>query len=245
MRSHGQAAPTVVVCLHTTIDDRDKPRSVNLSVHCDDEMKRLNEILCVVVAIATGSSYAIDYTGGRQGWPLTIGFFPARGVTFLITVLCLMSLVILLVDTCYKRGPAAKTVLLLVLACVLFALGFAISPTKLFLTGFRQRIKTTVSPAELREIAQVCHDKLPIDRPLPGPQKWSLWNESEHRSQWNLLVESTSLGKLDPSLVIFNREDTVEISWGGALGHWGLIIRAEGKPWRGDLGEGIKTYAGP
>jgi hypothetical protein len=209
-------------------------------------MKHMNEILCAAVAIAMCLSYAIDYLGGRRGMFLSIGPLPLRAFTFLTILLCLISLFIMLVNACRKQHPAGKTLFLLAIACVIFSIGFLISPTKLFLAGFRQRIQSTVSPGELREIARVCHDELPADKPLPGPQKLSLWDESEHRSQWNRLIRSTSLGKLDPWMTVTNHSDNVVIAWGGALiGHWGLIIQTNGRLPVGDLAEGIQTFAGP
>jgi hypothetical protein len=134
----------------------------------------------------------------------------------------------------------------LALACIFFAAGFAISPAELFMAGFRQRIKSTISPRELKEIARVCHEKLPIDKTFPGPEKWSLWNETEHRSQWDSLIRSTSLVKLDPWLTILNRSDSVAIGWGGALiGHWGLVIQTDEKLRAGDFAEGIQTFIDP
>jgi hypothetical protein len=114
----------------------------------------------------------------------------------------------------------------------------------MFQIGFRHRINSTVSPAELREIARVCSDTLPLDGRLPGPEKWSLWNETEHRATWNTLVNSTSLRKLDPWMLIFNYADKVEITWGGPLGHWGIIIQKNGSV-GGDIAPGIRTFNGP
>ncbi|HWW01871.1 MAG TPA: hypothetical protein VNZ64_19380 [Candidatus Acidoferrum sp.] len=206
-------------------------------------MKHLNKILCVTTAIAAGSSYAIAYVGGRQGMPLSLGGFPAEVAPTLISLLCLASLVVMLVIALIKRRPAGKTSVLLVVAFLIFALGFALAPATVFQAGFRHKIKSTVSPDELRQIARSCHATLPPRGRLPGPRKWSLWNESEHRPQWNALVGSSSLGKLDPSLTIFNNTDMVEIAWGGALvGHWGLIIQTDGKTQTGDIAEGIKTF---
>ncbi len=174
---------------------------------------------------------------------LSIAGLPAQIVPGLISALCFVSLVVLLVIALSKHRPVGKTVFSLALALFCFLLGYVIVPAQLFQAGFRQRIVATVSPDELRQIARACHEKLPVHGRLPGPQKRSLWNESEHRSQWDLLIGTTSLGKLDPWLTIFNRVDTVEIAWGGALvGHWGLIIQTNGKMKTGDVAEGIKTF---
>src|SRR5437867_1961525 len=209
-------------------------------------MKHLHGVLCAAVAVAAGSSYAISYIGGRQGMWLSLAGFPAQVAPILISLVCLASLVVLLVVALVKRRPAGKALRSLVIALLLFASGFALAPARVFQAGFRQRIRSTVSPDELRAIARLCHEKLPPHGRLPGPGKSSLWNETEHGPQWNALVESSSLAKLDPSLTIFNNADTVSIAWGGALvGQWGLIIQADGKTETGDIAEGIRTFTSP
>jgi hypothetical protein len=209
-------------------------------------MKPINVVLCAAVAILMCISHAMGYIGGRRGMYLSIGILPAEIIPLLISLFCLMLLLILMVNTLRKRRPAGKTFVLPALGLVFFAANFAIPPAEFFMAGFCQRIKSNVSSGELREIARVCHAELPVGKPFPGPQKESLWNESEHRSKWNSLVGSTALGKLDPSLTIFNQSDSVSIAWGGALvGHWGLTIRTDGKLQPGDFAEGIQTFIGP
>ena len=206
-------------------------------------MKRWNEILCGIVVLATVSSYLMEYVAGRRGTPFSIGGLPGQVAPILISLFCLASLVLLLVIALIKRRPAAKTVSVLTLSFLIFVLSFAVVPMKVFRAGFRQRIKSTVSPDELRALARLCHEKMPLHGRLPGPEKMSLWNEQEHRPLWNVLLGATSLGKLDPSLTIFNNTDTIEIAWGGALaGHWGLIIQPDDKTEPGDVAEGIKTF---
>jgi hypothetical protein len=149
----------------------------------------------------------------------------------------------MLVIELVKRRPAGKTSILLVVAFLSFASGFAVNHAKVFQAGFRRKIKSTMSPDELRKIARLCHEKLPPRGQLPGPFRWSPGKESEHRLLWNELIGSSSLGKLDPSLFIINNADTVDIVWGGALvGHWGLTIQTDGKRQTGDIAEGITTF---
>jgi hypothetical protein len=93
--------------------------------------------------------------------PLSLGGFPAEVAPTLISLLCLASLVVMLVIALIKRRPAGKTSTLLVVAFLIFALGFALAPARVFQAGFRHKIKSTVSPDELRQIARLCHDKLP------------------------------------------------------------------------------------
>ena len=206
-------------------------------------MKRLNNILCGAVVTATISSYAISYLGGRQGMPLCIAGLPTEMAPKLMSLFCLVWLVVLFVVALINRRPLGKTLSALALSSFFLVLGFAVAPAKVFQAGFRQRIRSTITPEELRTIARVCHETLPIHGQLPGPEKGSLWNESEHRPQWTALVQSTALGKLDPWLTVFNKANTVEIAWGGAMvGHWGLIIQTEGKMDVGDIADGIRTF---
>jgi hypothetical protein len=127
------------------------------------------------------------------------------------------------------------------LSLLFLAAGFFTARANIFQIGFRQRILSTVSPAELREIARVCSTAIPLDGRLPGPQNWSPSDEPEYRGKWNVLIERTSLGKLDAPTVIFNHADSVEIDWGGALvGHWGIIIQKNGSV-GGDIAPDIRT----
>jgi hypothetical protein len=240
-------------CLHCPIFFKDLSHRIYLFreigilfVQWSGKMKHINIIACAAIAAMTCISYAIGYIGGRRGMFLSVGMLPAEFLPVLISLFCLILLLILLAIALLKRKPAGKPFVLLALGIVFFAADFVIPPTKLFMAGFRQRIKSTIAPGELRDIARVCHAELPIDKPFPGPQKSSLWSETEHRSQWNRLVRSTSLGKLDPWMTISNHSDSVSIVWGGALvGHWGLAIQTDDKVQSGDIAEGIQTFVGP
>ena len=206
-------------------------------------MKHFTTILCVTFAIATASCHIISYIGGRQGTHLAIGAFPAQIVPMLAAVFSLASLFVCLVFALITRRPARRAAAALTISLLFFMVGFAISPAKVFQAGFRHRITLTVSVDELRGIARVCHLTLPVDGRLPGPQKTSLWNESEHRAQWKALTGATALGKLDSWLTVHNGTDTVTISWGGALvGHWGLIIQTDSKGGTGDIASDIRTF---
>lgn len=206
-------------------------------------MKWVNEILCGSVAVAAISIHAISYFGGRRGDPLSIAGFPAQILPMLMSLFCLASLIVSLIMALIKRNAAGKALSFLAFSLFLFVINFAIVPASSFQAGFRQKISSSVSPGELREIARVCHETLPVPSSLPGPGKKSLWDESEHKAKWNVLMNSTSLGKLDPSLTIFNSPDSVELAWGGALvGHWGLVIQTDGKLKTGDIAEGIRTF---
>lgn len=177
--------------------------------------------------------------------PLSIGIFPVGGVSALLILFSITVLLFICAVTLVKGADRRFAFSMLALSLFLLAVGFFTSRANFFQMGFRHRIKSAISPAELREIARVCSDTLPLDGSLPGPTKRSLWNETEHRATWSALASSTSLGRLDSSMVIFNYAEKVEIVWGGALvGHWGIIIHKNGSG-SGDLAPGIRTFNGP
>src|ERR1017187_656929 len=207
--------------------------------------RRSCKILCGMVFVAIFSFFAISYIGGRSGMLLLIGILPVQIVPVLTILFSTMALFVTCAETLVKRTNRRLAFSMLVLSLLFLAPGFFIAPARIFQIGFRHGIKSTISPAELREIARVCSNALPPDGRLPGPKKWSLWNETEHRATWNALASSTSLGKLDSSMVIFNHADEVEIAWGGALvGHWCVIIQKTGSG-SGDIAPGIKTFISP
>lgn len=177
--------------------------------------------------------------------PLSIGMLPAQIAPALIILFSIITLFVICVVTLVKRRNRRLAFSMLALSLLFSVSGFVVAPAKIFQIGFRHGIKSTISPAELHEIARVCSSTLPLDGRLPGPKKWSLWNETENRPIWNTFVNSTSLGKLDSSMVIFNHADEVEIAWGSALvGHWGIIIQKTGTS-SGDIAPGIKTFISP
>ena len=176
--------------------------------------------------------------------PLSIGMLPVHIVPLLTILFSIMALFVICVVALATGRNRRLAFSMLVLSLLFLMPAFLIGPS-IFQIGFRQRTKSTVSPAELREIARACSNALPLDGRLPGPKKWSLWNEAEHRTTWDALVNSTSLGKLDSSMLIFNHADEVEIAWGGALvGHWGIIIQKNGSV-GGDIAPDIRTFYGP
>jgi hypothetical protein len=176
--------------------------------------------------------------------PLAIGILPVGSVPALLILFSITVLLLICVVTLVKGADRRFAFSMLVLSCLFLASGFVVAPGKVFQIGFRQRILSTVSPAELREIARVCSTAMPLDGRLPGPGNWSLSDEPEYRETWNVLTNRTSLGKLDSPTVIFNHASSVEIAWGGALaGHWGVIIQKDGAA-GGDIAPGIRTFRG-
>lgn len=206
-------------------------------------MKRFSISCVIIITLSTVASFILSYAQGRAGRWFSVFGFPAGIIPLLMNISCLIVLCVLSLVALVKRQQARLALAALSISTLLVVTEFIVSPARVFQFGFRQRIQGTLSAEELRQIARVCHDTLPIDGMLPGPEKHSLWTEQEHRPIWVTLTNSSSLGKLDPSMVIFNRSDAVELSWGGALvGHWGVRIQNEPVTNAGDIGPGITTF---
>ena len=200
-------------------------------------------IPCLAVAISTASNFLMSYAEGRAGRPFSFFLLPAAIIPLLISISSLLLLCILALIALIKKHQARAAFVAVTLSIIFAATWFIIPADKIFRVGFRQRIKTTISIDELRGIARACHDSLPVNGLLPGPEKRSLWAEEEHRPVWVALTKSTSLGKLDPWMVIKNYSDSVVISWGGALaGHWGVRIQIEQVTTAGDIAPDITTF---
>lgn len=215
---------------------------VSLGVRCDD-VRRFSQSLCAIVGIATISFYTISYIGGRQGMPLSVAGLPAQIIPALLGLICLGCLLVTLIVALIRRRERPVALATAGLALLFFMLVFAVAPATVFQIGFRSRITSTVTPDELREIALVAHETLPEGGRLPGPEKWSLWNEDEHQTQWDSLVKRTAIAKLDPWMLILKHPDSVELSWGGAVvGHWGVIIDTGTEQRDGDIATGIRSY---
>ena len=184
--------------------------------------------------------------------PLSIALFPARTVPDLISIICIANLFVFALVSLFKRKHRKTVLCMLSLSALLFVLSLAVMRANVFQTRFRHRILSTITPDELRGIADFVHATMPIEESLPGPRKWSLWSEAKHRPLWNALEAGTEIEKLDSSLVIINHPESVEIAWGGALmGHWGLIIavtntgQVRNNAKRGDIAPDIKTFVTP
>lgn len=205
-------------------------------------MKRFAQILCAVVGIASAYTFIIEYIGGRQGLPLSIGGFPAQIVSVLASVLSIFLLVVTLFVALIRRKAQRAVSSMMGLAILLFILTFTVIPARIFQIGFRARIQSTITPDELRQIGTAVHNTLLEDGRLPGPGN-NRWNEEDHGAQWQVLVKTTRIENLDPWMVIFKHSNTVELTWGGALvGHWGLVIDTCTKQHSGDIAKGIRTF---
>lgn len=202
-------------------------------------MKKLTIIFCVLVMLASLSYFAISYIGGRMGMlELTLlGIVP-----FLLNPIALLCLLIVGLIALVKGRDRTTVVVCLGLAAVFSMLPFLLNPEKLFQAGVRDRVVSQVTPKELRQLATRVQAALPENGSLPGPMKKSLWSE-EYRKQWEELVRDTEIEKLDPWMVIFNRNQSVEINWGGARsGHWGVTIDTGSEMKPGDIAPGINTF---
>lgn len=193
----------------------------------------------ITISLSTAGLFIMSYASGRAG--TSIGLFLV--VPYLLNLLCLLALLILLLIAIAKRKHIRTALKAFVLSTTIVALGIVIPPEKVFLLGFRHRIQATISANELRQIAQEFEKNLPPKGFLPGPGKRSLWTAEEHAPFWTSMTNSTSLGKLDNWVVIYQHRDDVELSWGGALaGHWGVRIKTEATTSEGDIAPGISTF---
>jgi hypothetical protein len=93
--------------------------------------------LSVVIVGSILSSYAIYYRGGQKGSPLTLGASPAGIVPLLISLLCLVSLAIMMLIALIKRRDPSGVLLFGALGFLLLLLPFAVAPTKVLQAGFR------------------------------------------------------------------------------------------------------------
>jgi len=205
-------------------------------------MKRFAQVLCTMVCMATLSIFTTSYIGGRQGDPLSVWLFPAEMFPILVAFLSVFILVILFFVALGRGREQCAVSLLSGCAMLFFISMFAFPPREVFQMGFRARIQSTITPDELRQIGIVVQSMLPEDGRLPGPQK-NLWDEKEHGAQWQRLLKTTQIGKLDPWMVIVKSSDKVNLTWGGALaGHWGVVIETGQEQSPGDIAKGIRTF---
>jgi hypothetical protein len=118
------------------------------------------------------------------------------------------------------------------LTLIIITLAFYFMPSLLkerpFILGFKYRTLSLSSPEELQEIAGKARSLISESGSgsLPGPGKWSLWEEENHRVLWEQMPEAKILSSFDSSVVIHVSDNNcVDLIWGGALvGHWGIRI---------------------
>jgi len=114
------------------------------------------KILCGIVFVSTLSFFPISYIGGRSGMPLSIWILPVQSVPVLLIFFSITLLLSICVVTLVKGANRRLAFSMLALSWLFLLPVFVINPARIFQIGFRQRILSTVSPAELREIARVC-----------------------------------------------------------------------------------------
>jgi hypothetical protein len=206
-------------------------------------MKKFS-IPCVLTALSTISLFAISYENGRRGAPIAVFELPVQIVPDLVNLLCLVALLVLLVAAIAKRKQIRAALIALILSTAFSALQFIFPPTEIFQLGFRNRIEASVSADELRQIANAFETNVPPEGFLPGPGKSSLWDAAKDGPVWTNMTNSTSLGKLDNSVMIYKQTGSVELLWGGGLvGHWGVRIQTESPTNDGNIAPGITTFS--
>jgi hypothetical protein len=203
----------------------------------------LRRLVALAFLVGLLSLLALDvstYLDGRRG---SISFMLGFGL--ILSALGAFAFLLALVVVALIRTRERR----LVVGCccgllVLFIVNTFIPPAELFRIGFRQRVQATVTADELRLIAQKVGEHVPVGEKLPSPGKSSLWSATQHESAWRTLTNETAAAKLDEGLCIYHHADEVQILWGGAFGHWGVIIQKSHSAKTGDIAPGIATVYG-
>jgi hypothetical protein len=201
---------------------------------------RLAVAMAALTCVSIALLHAVSYADGRRG---TISLLLSIGVA-LVALGSTAALFVLVVVALVRRRQRRLVIGCLALALLVFLANGLVPPVELFRIGFRHRLQATITPEQLRQIAIKCSELMPQEGQLPGPGK-NLWVEAEHAATWAALTNATAIGKLDPSLCIYNHTDEIEILWGGALaGHWGVVIAKKPGLAEGDIAPGIRTVYG-
>jgi hypothetical protein len=200
-------------------------------------LRRLTVLAFIVGLLSVLALDLSTYLDGRRG---SISFL----LGFVLILLAMGAFAFLLVLTVVALIRTRERRLVVGCCCgllVLFIVNSFIPPVEFFRIGFRQRVQAIVTAAELQLIAQKVSEQVPVGEKLPSPGKLSLWSATQHESAWRILADETAIAKLDDGLCIYRHEDEVQILWGGAFGHWGVIVRNSSSNQVGDIAPGITT----
>ena len=192
-------------------------------------MKRT--VIVAALALIAGAMgwVAVEFAGGYNAFPLTIGFLPAGLFLFAFTVLASCAAgTAALIALCRRHvgyaGVLAVTIAFCWLVSPMFEGRFA------FLFGLATRLHQLSSPSEIRLVAQTCLSAMPNGGQVFGPRKvMGPKPEEAEQSQraWSA-ISRYSFVRLDgDTCVVFVRPPEVSFTWGGALpGHWGILVGA-------------------
>ena len=195
-------------------------------------MKILSITCGVVVLSCLLALPAIDYVGGRQCEPLTLGPLPAQIAPFATGLLAVIYLLVTAVASLVLKRHRPWSVGALIVSIIAIGLSPLWDDCQLpgFLHGLRDRCVAEVGYANMREFArEVSQDDFPLvsDGLVHRPDRDGAATPRE-QEQWDDLVSRYRfLGWNKQSGTIVVGEGQVELYWGSALtGHWGFQVSA-------------------
>lgn len=164
-----------------------------------------------------------SFLSGISGFVWTL-LFPIEA---LIAVILIVAIVIRLILILLRKRVALRTELLLLIASpgifilALFALP---PPASTFLHGFRYGLLFRISIPEILQTAEVASTLVPNDS-LIGPPEIRNRGLPDNSVRWAEFIKRAPVNRLHPQFVVYNRDGTIQLEWGGALtGHWGIRI---------------------
>jgi hypothetical protein len=181
------------------------------------------------VALATGAVgwNAVEFVGGYNVFPLTLGFLPTSLflLAFTASATCVVAVIILVV-LFRRRFRYALLLVSTIAACWLVSPWFA--GRSAFLLGLATRLHKLSTPDEIRAVAQTCLSAMPGGGQIFGPRKivGPKPDEAEQNQRaWSAISKYPFVHLDGDTCVVFVRPPEVSFTWGGALpGHWGILV---------------------
>jgi hypothetical protein len=152
--------------------------------------------------------------------------FPVQIIPLLLTVVLFGATLFKITRAIFCRDHRRLSVLGLGIAPVVSFVAFLSLPPPdfWFLQGFRCGVLQRVSLSEIQEIATIAARIVPdgsLILPLVGTGR----GEPDNSARWNAFRSQAPIGNLSGKFVVYHRDGTVQLEWGGALtGHWGLRV---------------------
>jgi hypothetical protein len=178
----------------------------------------------------------MDYVGGYEGFPLVIPccFLPADSIPVLFGLILTFYVIIRSIWSAIKLRKLTLSLLLIPLTISLWFVW--VIPLRLiplrnspFLLGFKHRILSISSPAELHEFAAKAREILPTDISFPSAGMQDLLEGEENRALWNQMSKYKILTTFDARVYISTaNHNYVELAWGNVFtGSWGIRIASQ------------------
>lgn len=191
-------------------------------------------VLAMLPPVIAVAGILTDYVCGRfQSIPIG-SFVPAVLLAIGLMLVCWMAALVLLADRVFRRASPLRGLLALITSAAVTAIVISSAlRTRPYLVGLRDSVFSAGTADEFRRAAKSIEEMLPSGRSplevsssLPGPGKWSIWDEKRDRQRWARAIErDPCIGRLNESVWIFRNDEHVAFVWGGALmGHSGFRI---------------------